>query len=186
MSSQTKKVVSGVLFSTGLWVALIVTMRYSLKVLLSYHGWMFAEHGKMSRATRVWMVRGVAVGAAGVSGPRQDLMGPSLTRGEPLAWPLWPPPCGQRASSHCGRRCPTPWGLCLGPVRATAGSVQVSWPLAARHWAVSSADPSPGCPGLQHVPACCGPSPAASKVTAERLPGCLQTLLLRRLGAQVV
>lgn len=55
MSSQTKKVVSGVLFGTGLWVALIVTMRYSLKVLLSYHGWMFAEHGKMSRATKIWM-----------------------------------------------------------------------------------------------------------------------------------
>eukprot|EP00069_Balaena_mysticetus_P004774 bmy_17673T0 len=31
MSSQTKKVVSGVLFGTGLWVALIITMRYSLK-----------------------------------------------------------------------------------------------------------------------------------------------------------
>ncbi|XP_053417306.1 carnitine O-palmitoyltransferase 1, liver isoform [Nycticebus coucang] len=55
MSSQTKNVVSGVLFSTGLWVALIATMRYSLKVLLSYHGWMFAEHGKMSRATKIWM-----------------------------------------------------------------------------------------------------------------------------------
>lgn len=56
MSSQTKKVVSGVLFGTGLWVALIFTMRYSLKVLLSYHGWMFAQHGKISRATKVWMV----------------------------------------------------------------------------------------------------------------------------------
>lgn len=56
MSSQTKNIVSGVLFGTGLWVALIITMRYSLKVLLSYHGWMFAEHGKMSRATRIWMV----------------------------------------------------------------------------------------------------------------------------------
>ena len=44
MSSQTKKVVSGVIFGTGLWVALIVTMRYSLKVLLSYHGWMFTQH----------------------------------------------------------------------------------------------------------------------------------------------
>ncbi|KAF3822348.1 hypothetical protein GH733_007722 [Mirounga leonina] len=31
MSSQTKNVVSGILFGTGLWVALIVTMRYSLK-----------------------------------------------------------------------------------------------------------------------------------------------------------
>lgn len=56
MSSQTKNIVSGVLFGTGLWVAIIMTMRYSLKVLLSYHGWMFAEHGKMSRSTRIWMV----------------------------------------------------------------------------------------------------------------------------------
>uniref|UniRef100_A0A8I3NF02 carnitine O-palmitoyltransferase n=2 Tax=Canis lupus familiaris TaxID=9615 RepID=A0A8I3NF02_CANLF len=55
MSSQTKNVVSGILFGTGLWVALIITMRYSLKVLLSYHGWMFAQHGKMSRATKIWM-----------------------------------------------------------------------------------------------------------------------------------
>lgn len=63
MSSQTKHVVSGVLFGTGLWVALIFTMRYSLKVLLSYHGWMFAEYGKMSRATKVWMVTDPAVRA---------------------------------------------------------------------------------------------------------------------------
>lgn len=56
MSSQTKNIVSGILFGTGLWVAIIMTMRYSLKVLLSYHGWMFAEHGKMGRSTRIWMV----------------------------------------------------------------------------------------------------------------------------------
>lgn len=56
MSSQTKNIVSGILFGTGLWVAVIMTMRYSLKVLLSYHGWMFAEHGKMSRSTKIWMV----------------------------------------------------------------------------------------------------------------------------------
>ncbi|OBS77317.1 hypothetical protein A6R68_16247 [Neotoma lepida] len=55
MSSQTKNIVSGILFGTGLWVAVIMTMRYSLKVLLSYHGWMFAEHGKMSRSTKIWM-----------------------------------------------------------------------------------------------------------------------------------
>ncbi|XP_042531921.1 carnitine O-palmitoyltransferase 1, liver isoform [Dipodomys spectabilis] len=55
LSCQTKKVVSSVLFGTGLWVALIITMRYSLKVLLSYHGWMFVEHGKLSRSTRIWM-----------------------------------------------------------------------------------------------------------------------------------
>ena len=66
LSSRTQNVVSGVLFGTGLWVALIVTMRYSLKVLLSYHGWMFAQHSKMSRATKIWMVRHLAVSA----GPR--------------------------------------------------------------------------------------------------------------------
>ncbi|KAG8522551.1 Carnitine O-palmitoyltransferase 1, liver isoform, partial [Galemys pyrenaicus] len=55
VSGQAQQVLSGVLFGTGLWVALIMTMRYSLKVLLSYHGWMFAEHGRMSRATRLWM-----------------------------------------------------------------------------------------------------------------------------------
>ncbi|NXK47037.1 CPT1A palmitoyltransferase, partial [Chauna torquata] len=55
MSNQTQNIVSGILFGTGLWIALIVTMRYSLKMLLSYHGWMFAEHGKLSAGTRFWM-----------------------------------------------------------------------------------------------------------------------------------
>ncbi|XP_066467245.1 carnitine O-palmitoyltransferase 1, liver isoform isoform X2 [Tiliqua scincoides] len=55
MSNQTQNIVSGVLFGTGLWVALIYTMRYSLKMLLSYHGWMFAEHGKLSTGTKIWM-----------------------------------------------------------------------------------------------------------------------------------
>ncbi|XP_074921152.1 carnitine O-palmitoyltransferase 1, liver isoform isoform X4 [Chelonoidis abingdonii] len=55
MSSQTQNIVSGVLFGTGLWVALIMTMRYSLKMLLSYHGWIFAEYGKLSTGTKIWM-----------------------------------------------------------------------------------------------------------------------------------
>uniref|UniRef100_A0A8C5QH04 carnitine O-palmitoyltransferase n=1 Tax=Leptobrachium leishanense TaxID=445787 RepID=A0A8C5QH04_9ANUR len=55
MTPQTQNIVSGVLFGTGLWVALFATMRYSLKMLLSYHGWMFAEHGKMPTTTRIWM-----------------------------------------------------------------------------------------------------------------------------------
>ncbi|NXU54117.1 CPT1A palmitoyltransferase, partial [Turnix velox] len=55
MSNQTQNIVSGVLFGTGLWVALIVTMRYSLKMLLSYHGWIFSEHGKLSASTKLWM-----------------------------------------------------------------------------------------------------------------------------------
>lgn len=81
MSSRTQNVVSGVLFGTGLWVTLIVAMRYSLKVLLSYHGWMFAEHGKMGRATRIWMVRGSCSGGAGWAGLRvkQCLMDSSFS-----------------------------------------------------------------------------------------------------------
>ncbi|KAM4617272.1 carnitine O-palmitoyltransferase 1, liver isoform 2-T2 [Discoglossus pictus] len=55
MTTQTKEIVSGVVFGTGLWVALIATMRCSLKKLLSYHGWMFAEHGKLSTSTKIWM-----------------------------------------------------------------------------------------------------------------------------------
>ncbi|OCT81808.1 carnitine O-palmitoyltransferase 1, liver isoform isoform X1 [Xenopus laevis] len=55
MTRQTQNLVSGVLFGTGLWVALMATMRYSLKKLLSYHGWMFEEHGKLSASTRIWM-----------------------------------------------------------------------------------------------------------------------------------
>ncbi|XP_006264918.1 carnitine O-palmitoyltransferase 1, liver isoform isoform X1 [Alligator mississippiensis] len=55
MSNQTQNIVSGILFGTGLWVALIITMRYSLKMLLSYHGWMFAEHGRLSTGTKIWM-----------------------------------------------------------------------------------------------------------------------------------
>uniref|UniRef100_A0A8C4WNM2 carnitine O-palmitoyltransferase n=1 Tax=Gopherus evgoodei TaxID=1825980 RepID=A0A8C4WNM2_9SAUR len=45
----------GCFFGTGLWVALIMTMRYSLKMLLSYHGWIFAEHGKLSTGTKIWI-----------------------------------------------------------------------------------------------------------------------------------
>uniref|UniRef100_A0A2H6N6Z3 carnitine O-palmitoyltransferase n=1 Tax=Micrurus carvalhoi TaxID=3147026 RepID=A0A2H6N6Z3_9SAUR len=55
MSNQTQNIVSGILFGTGLWVTLIFSMRYSLKMLLSYHGWMFAEHGKLSTGTKIWM-----------------------------------------------------------------------------------------------------------------------------------
>lgn len=84
MSSQTKNVVSGVLFGTGLWVALIITMRYSLKVLLSYHGWMFAQHGEMSRATRIWMVNDphcTLGAAAGWSFSNCFILGYAFTRG---------------------------------------------------------------------------------------------------------
>lgn len=56
MSTQCQAVVSAVLFSTMLWLLLIFTMRLCLKQLLSYHRWMFEQHGKMSNTTKVWVV----------------------------------------------------------------------------------------------------------------------------------
>uniref|UniRef100_A0A7N8XKC5 carnitine O-palmitoyltransferase n=1 Tax=Mastacembelus armatus TaxID=205130 RepID=A0A7N8XKC5_9TELE len=38
-----------------LWLMLIFTMRLCLKQLLSYHRWMFEQHGKMSNTTKVWV-----------------------------------------------------------------------------------------------------------------------------------
>ncbi|XP_057178265.1 carnitine O-palmitoyltransferase 1, liver isoform isoform X1 [Triplophysa rosa] len=59
LSVQCRTVVSAVLFSTLLWLSLIFTMRLCLKQLLSYHGWMFEQHGKVSTTTKIWaaMVR---------------------------------------------------------------------------------------------------------------------------------
>ncbi|XP_047210496.1 carnitine O-palmitoyltransferase 1, muscle isoform isoform X3 [Girardinichthys multiradiatus] len=55
MSVQTRAVLSAILFATGLWLFFIYLMRYTLKALLSYHGWIFESHGKMSRATKLWL-----------------------------------------------------------------------------------------------------------------------------------
>ncbi|XP_057683091.1 carnitine O-palmitoyltransferase 1, liver isoform-like isoform X2 [Corythoichthys intestinalis] len=57
MSTQCQTVVSAVLFSTLLWLLLIFTMRLCLKQLLSYHRWIFEQHGKMSTTTKIWVVR---------------------------------------------------------------------------------------------------------------------------------
>uniref|UniRef100_A0A7N5ZRS0 carnitine O-palmitoyltransferase n=1 Tax=Anabas testudineus TaxID=64144 RepID=A0A7N5ZRS0_ANATE len=55
VSTQCQVVLSAVLFSTMLWLLLIFTMRLCLKQLLSYHRWMFEQHGKMSTTTKVWV-----------------------------------------------------------------------------------------------------------------------------------
>uniref|UniRef100_A0A669BWZ0 carnitine O-palmitoyltransferase n=1 Tax=Oreochromis niloticus TaxID=8128 RepID=A0A669BWZ0_ORENI len=55
VSTQCQAVVSAVLFSTMLWLMLIFTMRLCLKQLLSYHRWMFEQHGKMSTTTKIWV-----------------------------------------------------------------------------------------------------------------------------------
>ncbi|KAJ8399948.1 hypothetical protein AAFF_G00406780 [Aldrovandia affinis] len=55
LSAQCQTMVSAVLFSTLLWLSLIFTMRLCLKQLLSYHRWMFEQHGKISNTTKVWV-----------------------------------------------------------------------------------------------------------------------------------
>ncbi|TRY62416.1 hypothetical protein DNTS_031825 [Danionella cerebrum] len=52
---KTQKVVSAILFATGLWLSVIFLLRYILKALLSYHAWIFESHGKMSFSTKVWL-----------------------------------------------------------------------------------------------------------------------------------
>uniref|UniRef100_A0A8C2JY44 Carnitine O-palmitoyltransferase 1, muscle isoform n=1 Tax=Cyprinus carpio TaxID=7962 RepID=A0A8C2JY44_CYPCA len=56
MTVQTQTVLSAILFATGLWLSFIFLLRYILKALLSYHGWIFESHGKMSFSTKVWLV----------------------------------------------------------------------------------------------------------------------------------
>lgn len=57
MSTDSQRIVGGVLVGTGLWVSIIMIMRNVLKCLLSWHGWMHARHGSVSWSTRVWLVR---------------------------------------------------------------------------------------------------------------------------------
>lgn len=44
------------IFSTGVWMTGILFVRQTLKLLLSYHGWLFEMHGQTSHFTRVWAV----------------------------------------------------------------------------------------------------------------------------------
>lgn len=53
---QTRALLSMVIFSTGVWVTGIFLFRQTLKLLLSYHGWMFEMHGKTSHFTKIWAV----------------------------------------------------------------------------------------------------------------------------------
>uniref|UniRef100_A0A8D2P764 Carnitine O-palmitoyltransferase 1, muscle isoform n=1 Tax=Zosterops lateralis melanops TaxID=1220523 RepID=A0A8D2P764_ZOSLA len=56
LGPEARAVVSTVLFSTGAWLAAVLLFRRVLRLLLSYHGWMFEPHGRMSRSTRLWIV----------------------------------------------------------------------------------------------------------------------------------
>ncbi|NXK10666.1 CPT1B palmitoyltransferase, partial [Herpetotheres cachinnans] len=55
LSYESRTMVSAVIFSTGAWLSAVLLFRQALKLLLSYHGWMFEPHGKMSRSTRIWV-----------------------------------------------------------------------------------------------------------------------------------
>ncbi|KAM9377045.1 carnitine O-palmitoyltransferase 1, liver isoform 1-T1 [Pholidichthys leucotaenia] len=56
ISTDTQRIVGGVLVGTGVWIAIIMIMRNVLKSLLSWHGWMHERHGSLSWRTRVWML----------------------------------------------------------------------------------------------------------------------------------
>ncbi|KAM6216558.1 carnitine O-palmitoyltransferase 1, muscle isoform 2-T2 [Rhynchocyon petersi] len=51
---QTKALLSMAIFSTGIWATGIFFFRQTLKLLLSYHGWMFEMHGQTSHVTKIW------------------------------------------------------------------------------------------------------------------------------------
>ncbi|XP_061825134.1 carnitine O-palmitoyltransferase 1, muscle isoform isoform X1 [Nerophis lumbriciformis] len=55
ISTQTRAVLGAIVFASGLWLFLIYLLRYTLKALLSYHGWIFESHGRMSTSTKVWL-----------------------------------------------------------------------------------------------------------------------------------
>ncbi|XP_023854081.1 carnitine O-palmitoyltransferase 1, liver isoform-like isoform X4 [Salvelinus sp. IW2-2015] len=46
---------SVLVFSTLLWLSFILTLRFCLKLLLSYHRWMFEQHGHITTTTKVWL-----------------------------------------------------------------------------------------------------------------------------------
>ncbi|XP_007502831.1 carnitine O-palmitoyltransferase 1, muscle isoform isoform X1 [Monodelphis domestica] len=56
LTLQTRTLISVGIFSTGVWVTGIFLFRQTLKLLLSYHGWMFELHGQTSRTTKIWAI----------------------------------------------------------------------------------------------------------------------------------
>ncbi|XP_056609303.1 carnitine O-palmitoyltransferase 1, liver isoform [Triplophysa dalaica] len=54
LSAQGQTLLSALVFSTVLWLSLILALRFCLKLLLSYHRWMFEQHGSVSIKTKVW------------------------------------------------------------------------------------------------------------------------------------
>ncbi|XP_077590123.1 carnitine O-palmitoyltransferase 1, liver isoform [Stigmatopora nigra] len=55
LSDQGQTMLSALVFSTLLWMSIILALRFCLKLLLSYHQWMFEQHGRVSNTTKVWV-----------------------------------------------------------------------------------------------------------------------------------
>uniref|UniRef100_A0A3Q3DL65 carnitine O-palmitoyltransferase n=1 Tax=Hippocampus comes TaxID=109280 RepID=A0A3Q3DL65_HIPCM len=55
LSAQGQTMLSALVFSTLLWLSLILALRFCLKLLLSYHRWMFEQHGRVSNTTKIWV-----------------------------------------------------------------------------------------------------------------------------------
>ncbi|XP_013401422.1 carnitine O-palmitoyltransferase 1, liver isoform [Lingula anatina] len=56
LSYPYKFYASAVVFGTLVWLLKIFVLRYLLKLLLMYHGWMFEPRGKVSIWTKLWSV----------------------------------------------------------------------------------------------------------------------------------
>lgn len=95
-SPRSRTLLSTVLFSTGVWVSGVLICRQTLKMLLSYHGWMFEPHGKTSRTTKIWAVSLRKRSRLGLATVWEGVAHPGfLSRGPP--WKLGLP---QSLASH--------------------------------------------------------------------------------------
>nr|XP_008121227.1 PREDICTED: LOW QUALITY PROTEIN: carnitine O-palmitoyltransferase 1, muscle isoform [Anolis carolinensis] len=56
---RSRSLLSALIFSSGAWMLGVLLRRQALRLLLSYHGWMFEPHGKTRPSTKIWasMVR---------------------------------------------------------------------------------------------------------------------------------
>lgn len=48
--------ISWIFVSTAVWLLGVFAIRYTLKALLSYHGWMYESRGKISLLTKLWLL----------------------------------------------------------------------------------------------------------------------------------
>ncbi|KAH9525090.1 Carnitine O-palmitoyltransferase 1, liver isoform [Bulinus truncatus] len=56
LSSQLGLYISTIVFGTLMWIVKFILLKNVLKLLLSYHNWIYEVHGKMSIMTKIWFV----------------------------------------------------------------------------------------------------------------------------------